>query len=100
MESAGQKVRLAEAVACLSLATDLARGQPLEHGLRRALIAVWLGESLNLSAEELSTVYYVALLGGIGCVLNTAAIAGLVKDEITFRGDMFRVDLTRPLTAI
>jgi hypothetical protein len=36
-------LRLAEAAGVLSLATDLAMGQPLEHGLRTAVLAVrWL----------------------------------------------------------
>ena len=55
-------MRLAEVVASLSLTTDLAGGLPLEHGPRRNLLAVWLGEDLGLSADELSDVYYVALL--------------------------------------
>lgn len=37
VERASDGVRLAELVASLSLATDLATGQPLEHGLRRSL---------------------------------------------------------------
>ena len=41
-------VRLAEVVASVSLATDLATGQALEHGLRRALLATWLGEEIGL----------------------------------------------------
>src|SRR5215813_5697927 len=80
-------VRLAEAVGTLSLATDLASGQPLEHGLRRALIALHLGEASGLSEAELNTVYYVALLGGLGCVVNTAFMAPYVHDEIQVRGE-------------
>ena len=48
----GPRVRLAEVVASLSLATDLAGGLPLEHGLRRCLLAVWLGEDLGLSCRR------------------------------------------------
>src|ERR671932_932162 len=68
-------VRLTEVVASLCLATDLAIGQPLEHGLRRCLLARWLGEELGLGAEELSAVYYTALLGAVGCTLEDAAYA-------------------------
>src|SRR5215217_8941544 len=62
------RVRLAEVVASLCLATDLATGQPLEHGLRRTLLAVWLGQELGLDENDLSTTYYVALLGSVGCI--------------------------------
>jgi hypothetical protein len=47
-------VRLAEVVGSLSLATGLCTGQPIEHGLRRSLLAVWLGEELGLGVAELS----------------------------------------------
>lgn len=53
--------RLAEVIGYLSLATDLATGQPIEHGLRRGLLAVWLGEELGLGAADPSDAYYVAL---------------------------------------
>ena len=33
-------LRLAEAVGVLSLATDLSMGQPLDHGLRTAMLAL------------------------------------------------------------
>jgi hypothetical protein len=61
--SSSGRVRLAEIVGALSLTTDLATGWPIEHGLRRSLLAVWLGEELGLDAAELSDAYCVALLG-------------------------------------
>src|SRR5215207_7400377 len=91
------RVRLAEVVAALSLATDLATGQPLEHGLRRALLAVWLGEDLGLSGEELSTAYYVALLGTVGCTIEGAAMSAFFKDEIALGEQLAALDPTRPL---
>ena len=39
-----QPLRAAEVVGALSLATDLGTGQPLEHALRTAVLAVRLGE--------------------------------------------------------
>ena len=91
------RVRLAEVVAALCLATDLATGQPLEHGLRRALLAVWLGEELGLSAEDLRNVYYVALLGTVGCTIEGAALAHLFKDESDFGEQLVLVDRIRPI---
>ena len=88
----GPKVRLAEVVASLSLATDLAGGLPLEHGLRRSLLAVWLGEDLGLSADELSDVYYVALLGTVGCSVEGTLLAKVSRDELAVLGDSAGVD--------
>ena len=68
-DAAGKAVvPLAEVLACLGLASDLATGVPMEHSLRRVLLATWLGEELGLSPEELQTTFYVALLGSLGCV--------------------------------
>ena len=91
------QIRLAEVVASLALATDLATGQPLESSLRRALLAVWLGEKLGFSEDDLSTIYYVALLGSVGCILDGAAFADFVPDEIAVREKMVTLDPSKPL---
>jgi ketosteroid isomerase-like protein len=44
-------IRAAEVVGALSLATDLGTGQPLEHALRTAVLAVRLGE-LAFTSED------------------------------------------------
>jgi hypothetical protein len=41
-------LRLAEAVGVLSLATDLAMDQPLEHGLRTAVLALRTAQAMGL----------------------------------------------------
>lgn len=89
--------RLADVVGSLSLATDLATGQPLEHGLRRTLIAVRLGEALGLSAPDLSDVYYVSLLGSVGCTLEATVLARITADDIAMGGRIASVDVTSPL---
>jgi HD-GYP domain-containing protein (c-di-GMP phosphodiesterase class II) len=91
------KIRLAELIASLALATDLATGQPLEHGLRRTLLAVWLGQELGLDPNDLSTTYYVALLGTVGCILDGAVFAEFVKDEIAVRERMVLLDPSKQL---
>src|SRR6266480_2977688 len=50
----GRPIRAAEVVGALSLATDLGTGQPLEHALRTAVLAVRLGELAGASAKELA----------------------------------------------
>jgi len=91
------EIRLAEPIAALCLATDLATGQPLEHGFRRALLGVWLGEELGLSRHELSNVYFVALLGTVGCTIEGAAFARFFKDDIAFGEQIVLRDPTRPI---
>ena len=66
----------------LSLATDLARGQPMEHELRTCLLAVRLGELLGLDEDRLSDVYYVALLRWIGCTGHAHELSVWFGDEI------------------
>jgi DNA-binding CsgD family transcriptional regulator len=91
---AGQsQLRLAELVACLTLATDLATGQPLEHGLRRTLLAMWLGAASGLDEAELAESYYVALLGSVGCVLDSAAIASFVTAQVLAVADAYQSKL-------
>jgi len=92
-------VRLAEVVGCLSLATVLCTGQPIEHGLRRALLAVWLGEDLGLGAADLSDAYYVALLGSVGCTIEQTLFARYAKDDIALSAKTATINPTRPLEA-
>src|SRR5437588_6958866 len=81
-----EPLRLAELVAALSLATDLGMGQPLEQALRTCLIAVAIGDRLGLEGENLSDVYYVALLRFLGCTADAHDLAALVGgDEIRIR---------------
>ena len=65
--SVEEPIRAAEVVGALSLATDLGTGQPLEHALRTAVIAIRLGELAGTSQQELVDTYYVALLHSSGC---------------------------------
>ncbi len=48
-------IRAADLVGALSLATDLGTGQPLEHALRTAVLAVRLGGSVRASRQRSST---------------------------------------------
>jgi HD-GYP domain-containing protein (c-di-GMP phosphodiesterase class II) len=73
-------------MAALSLATDLGMGQPLEQALRTCLVALGLAERLGLRGEDLSNVYYVALLRFLGCTADAHEMAEMVGgDEIAVR---------------
>jgi HD-GYP domain-containing protein (c-di-GMP phosphodiesterase class II) len=79
-------MRLAEFLAALSLATDLGMGQPLEQALRTCLMALALGQRLGLGPDDLSDVYYVALLRFLGCTADAHEFAGMVGgDDIAAR---------------
>jgi hypothetical protein len=62
------RVRLAELIATLSVASDIALGKPDEHAQRGAIGAVRLGEALGLGDRDLKDTYYLTLLKSIGCV--------------------------------
>ena len=49
-----ERVRAAEVIAVLSLATDLGIGVPLEHGLQSTLVAMRLGERLGVDPDTAS----------------------------------------------
>jgi HD-GYP domain-containing protein (c-di-GMP phosphodiesterase class II) len=61
------RVRTAEVIAALSLATDLAVGFPIEHGLHSAVVAMRLCDRLDVDAETAMQTYYMCLLFYVGC---------------------------------
>lgn len=89
-------IRAAELVGALSIATDLGTGQPLEHAVRTAVLAVRLGGLAGASAEELADTYYVALLHASGCTSNGHEAAQLFGDDIAHRAAFYLVDPTNP----
>jgi HD-GYP domain-containing protein (c-di-GMP phosphodiesterase class II) len=89
-------IRAAEVVGALSIATDLGTGQPLEHAMRTAVLAVRLGELAGASSEELADTYYVALLHASGCTSNGHEAAQLFGDDIAHRAAFYLVDPTNP----
>ena len=87
MSDGAEAARLAELTVALSLATDLATGQPLEHGLRTCCVSLKAAEALGLGDADRSCVYHVALLRFLGCTSDaweTAVLAG--GDDVVFNG--------------
>jgi HD-GYP domain-containing protein (c-di-GMP phosphodiesterase class II) len=81
-----QRLRLAELMAALSLATDLGMGQALEQALRTCLIAIELAERMGLAKDEIADVFYVALLRFLGCTADAHGDARRAGgDEIAAR---------------
>lgn len=87
------RVRLAELVAALSLGVDLGFGQPMEHVLRQCLIALRLAESIGLSEDERSVVYYSALLVNVGCHSDAHEQAKWFGDDIALKAAKYEHEL-------
>src|SRR4051812_29175794 len=83
-------------IGAMSIATDLGTGQPLEHALRTAVLAVRLGELAGASTQELSDAYYVALLHASGCTSNSHEATQLFGEDIMHRAAFFLIDPADP----
>jgi len=84
----GAALRLAEAAGVLALATDLAMGQPLEHGLRTAIVGTRIAAELGLDEEGRRAVFYTGLLHFAGCTADSQTDSGFFGDEIAARPQM------------
>jgi HD-GYP domain-containing protein (c-di-GMP phosphodiesterase class II) len=67
---APDRVRAAEVVATLCLATDLGMGLPFEHGLQTTRIASRLAQRLGVDHETEARAYYASLLAHAGCTTD------------------------------
>jgi len=76
-----EALTLAELVASLALATDLAMGHPLEQGLGTCLVSTRMAELAGLTAAEVKQTFYVALLRHIGCTTENQALANLADPD-------------------
>jgi HD-GYP domain-containing protein (c-di-GMP phosphodiesterase class II) len=74
--------RLSDVMAALSIATDLAMGQPVSHALTTCVVAMRLGEALGFDDATMHDVYYESLLRYIGCNYDSNWLASVVGDEV------------------
>ncbi len=88
MTELARPLRLAEAVGVLSLATDLAMGQPLEHGLRTAMLALRTAQAMGLPEDDQVTVFYTGVLHFAGCTAESEIDARFFGDELAARPRM------------
>ena len=82
--------RLSELLAGLSLSTDLALGQPMEHVLRACLIAVRVAQRMGLDEEAQADAYWVTLIATV-CTGESFEMAKLFGDDIAFRSGMHHI---------
>src|SRR5258708_16204210 len=86
-------LRLAELLAAVSLATDLAHDVPAERALRDSLVDVEVAGLAGWCAAGLSDVFYLALLYHIGCTGAVAAQSRLgAGDDVNVRRWMSEAD--------
>lgn len=64
----------------LSLASDLAMGQPLEHGLRTAVLAVRAAQAMGLPEDDHASVFYTGVLHSVGCTAESEINARFFGD--------------------
>jgi HD-GYP domain-containing protein (c-di-GMP phosphodiesterase class II) len=85
-------IRVVEVLAALSLTTDLASGVSFEKGLRTCAVATAFGRELGLPPDELSVVFYTALVRAIGCTSHASENAEAFEDDIAFQGWLKELD--------
>ena len=78
-----ERVRTAELIGALCLATDLGMGFPFEHGLHETLIAMRLAERLRVDRETASHTYYASLLSHAGCTAGAHVAAQIFGGSMT-----------------
>lgn len=90
-----------ELLASLSLATDLANGNPLETGLRLCFLSVELAKVLKLSSVEMKVVYYASLLRSVACTSYSHEEAKIFGgDDIAVRSLYAPEDKTDTLSVL
>ena len=91
------QTRLAELLASLGVATDVAAGLDMETSARATVLAVELAHDLGMRGDALRGVYYTAMLRFVGCTslaAETAEKGG--GDDMRTLGDLVLPDSGKP----
>ncbi len=78
-----ERVRSAELIGALCLATDLGMGFPFEHGLLETVIAMRLAERLQVDRDTAFQTYYTSLLAHAGCTAEAHVSAEVFGGSLT-----------------
>ncbi len=78
-----ERVRTAELIAALCLATDLGMAFPFEHGLQTTVIAMRLADRLGIDRRSASETYYACLLSHAGCTTEAHVAAEVFGGSLT-----------------
>jgi HD-GYP domain-containing protein (c-di-GMP phosphodiesterase class II) len=77
------RVRTAEVIAALCLATDLGMAFPFEHGLQTTLIATRLADRLGVDRRTAAETYFACLLSHAGCTTEAHVAAEVFGGSLT-----------------
>jgi putative nucleotidyltransferase with HDIG domain len=89
--------QLSEILSTLSFALDLTEGAVQGHSVRSCLLALRIGEALQLSSGEMMRLYYAALLKDVGCSSNAARMCAITGgDDRAVKAGVKLEDWTRP----
>jgi putative nucleotidyltransferase with HDIG domain len=89
-------VSAGEVLAALSLATDLGTDQPLEHGLRTAVLCARLAAAAGGGDDLLADAYHLGLVHSIGCTSDAHEAAAAYGDDRRYRSDFATIDSAHP----
>jgi HD-GYP domain-containing protein (c-di-GMP phosphodiesterase class II) len=81
-----ERIRAAEVIASLCLATDLGMGFPFEHGLNATLATMRLCDALDVDAQTAAQTYYVSLLMYTGCTTDAEVAVRIFRGSMTASG--------------
>ncbi|MEM5340323.1 HD domain-containing phosphohydrolase [Paraburkholderia azotifigens] len=86
--SPGPAVRVFDAVKALAFIGDLSMGQPTDHSLRTAWLAVRLARAAELDDAAVVAVCEASLLRWSGCTANASGFAEALGDDVASREAM------------
>jgi HD-GYP domain-containing protein (c-di-GMP phosphodiesterase class II) len=90
------RLRLADLLAGLSIASDLGFGLAPETAMRSCLIATGLARALGLPENDVSDTFYASLLFHVGCPAFSHETAALFGNELTLLRAVARTNLADP----
>ncbi|MGF6597451.1 HD-GYP domain-containing protein (c-di-GMP phosphodiesterase class II)/DNA-binding CsgD family transcriptional regulator [Paraburkholderia sp. GAS448] len=101
MQADGSAIRAFDAVKALAFIGDLSMGQPTDHSLRTAWLALQLAHAAGFGVSTCDTVREASLLRWSGCTANASGFADALGDDIAGREAMLamRPDWAEPLDA-
>jgi HD-GYP domain-containing protein (c-di-GMP phosphodiesterase class II) len=90
------RLRLADLLAGLSVASDLGFGLPPETAMRSCLLATGLARKLGLSEDEVGDTFYASLLFHVGCPAYSHETAALFGNELILNRAAAMTNLADP----
>jgi HD-GYP domain-containing protein (c-di-GMP phosphodiesterase class II)/DNA-binding CsgD family transcriptional regulator len=86
--TSGSAVRVFDAVKALAFIGDLSMGQPTDHSIRTAWLAIQLARAAGLGEAAVVAVSEASLLRWSGCTANASGFAEALGDDVASREAM------------